>query len=74
MRADIDIVTDEQRLRPENSEVERLWASNDKARQILNWQPRYGGMEGFQRGLSETVTWFVESANLRSYRPDTYTL
>jgi NAD dependent epimerase/dehydratase len=74
MGVDIDIVTDEQRLRPENSEVERLWASNDKARQILNWQPQYGGLEGFKRGLSETVKWFLEPANLRSYRAGTYTL
>jgi dTDP-glucose 4,6-dehydratase len=74
MRVDIDIVTDEQRLRPKNSEVERLWASNEKARQILNWQPHYGGIDGFRRGLSETVKWFLESAHLRSYRPDTYTL
>jgi NAD dependent epimerase/dehydratase len=74
MGADIDIVTDEQRLRPENSEVERLWASNEKARQILDWQPLYGGIEGFQRGLSETVKWFLEPAHLRSYRADTYTL
>jgi NAD dependent epimerase/dehydratase len=74
MRADIDIVTDEQRLRPENSEVERLWASNDKARQILDWQPLYGGMDGFRRGLSETVKWFLEPSHLRSYRADTYTL
>jgi NAD dependent epimerase/dehydratase len=74
MRADIDIVTDEQRLRPENSEVERLWASNAKARQILDWQPLYGGMEGFRRGLSETVKWFLEPTHLRSYRPDTYTV
>jgi NAD dependent epimerase/dehydratase len=74
MRADIDIVTDEQRLRPENSEVERLWASNEKARQILDWQPLYGGMDGFRRGLSETVKWFLEPAHLRSYRADTYTL
>jgi len=74
MRVDIDIVTDEQRLRPKNSEVERLWASNEKARQILNWQPHYGGIDGFRRGLSETVKWFLESAHLRSYRPDTYTI
>jgi NAD dependent epimerase/dehydratase len=74
MRAEIEIVTDEQRLRPENSEVERLWASNDKARRLLSWQPRYGGLDGFRRGLSETVDWFVKPANLSSYRSDVYNI
>jgi len=74
MHAEIEIVTDEQRLRPENSEVERLWASNDKARRLLNWQPRYGGLDGFRRGLSETVDWFVKPTNLSSYRSDVYNI
>ncbi|MDO9371791.1 MAG: NAD-dependent 4,6-dehydratase LegB, partial [Gammaproteobacteria bacterium] len=46
MGVEIEIITDEQRLRPEKSEVERLWASNDKARDLLGWQPQYGGLEG----------------------------
>jgi NAD dependent epimerase/dehydratase len=74
MRAEIEIVTDEQRLRPEKSEVERLWASNDKARKLLDWQPRYGGLDGFRRGLVETVDWFVKPGNLSSYRPDVYSI
>jgi NAD dependent epimerase/dehydratase len=74
MQVEIEIVTDEQRLRPENSEVERLWASNDKARKLLNWQPRYGGLDGFRRGLNETVDWFVKPTNLSSYRSDVYNI
>jgi NAD dependent epimerase/dehydratase len=74
MRAEIEIVTDEQRLRPERSEVERLWAANDKARELLDWQPRYGGLDGFRRGLAETIKWFVEPAHLKSYRSDSYNL
>ena len=74
MGADIEILTDEQRLRPDKSEVERLWADNSKARELLGWQPAYGGLEGFRRGLSETVEWFTNPANLSRYKADRYNL
>jgi NAD dependent epimerase/dehydratase len=74
MGVEIDVLNDEQRLRPEKSEVERLWASNTKARELLGWQPKYGGLEGFQRGLAETVAWFRESKNLAGYKADIYNL
>ncbi len=74
MNADIEIVTDEARIRPEKSEVERLWADNTKARELFNWQPVYAGREGFKRGLGETVEWFTDGANLRSYKADIYNL
>lgn len=45
MNTEIEIITDEDRLRPANSEVERLWADNAKARRLL-WQKGYGGREG----------------------------
>lgn len=74
MHASIEIITDEQRLRPDKSEVERLWAANDKARQLLGWQPAYGGLDGFRRGLAETVEWFKKPANLAGYRADVYNI
>jgi NAD dependent epimerase/dehydratase len=74
MGADIEVLCDEQRLRPEKSEVERLWADNSKARRLLGWQPDYSGLEGLQRGLGETVDWFKQPATLDLYRPDTYNL
>jgi NAD dependent epimerase/dehydratase len=74
MGVEIETVTDEQRLRPEKSEVERLWASNAKARELLGWQPCYGGLDGFRRGLSETVAWFANASHLRSYKPEAYNL
>ena len=43
MNAKIEILTDESRMRPENSEVERLWADNAKAKELFAWQPEYGG-------------------------------
>jgi len=74
MGAEIEIVTDEQRLRPEASEVERLWADNAKARALLGWAPSYGGLEGFRRGLGQTIDWFSDPANLARYKPDIYNL
>jgi dTDP-glucose 4,6-dehydratase len=74
MGADIEIITDEQRLRPPKSEVERLWASNEKARDLLGWSPRYGGRDGFQRGLIETAEWFGNAGNLASYKTDIYNM
>ncbi len=74
MGVDIEIITDEVRLRPERSEVDRLWAKNDKARQMLGWQPRYSGREGFKRGLAETAEWFAQPDNLRKYKTDIYNL
>jgi len=74
MGVEIEIITDEQRLRPEKSEVERLWASNDKARELLGWQPRYGGVDGFCRGLAETVEWFSEPSHLAAYKSDIYNI
>jgi dTDP-glucose 4,6-dehydratase len=74
MNVEIEITTDEARLRPQNSEVERLWAANAKARQLFGWKPDYGGRDGFKRGLSETVKWFCEPTNLRDYKTDIYNL
>lgn len=74
MQARIEIVTDEQRLRPASSEVERLWADNRKARELLGWQPQYGGLDGFRRGLAATVAWFGERAHLANYKTGIYNL
>ncbi len=74
MGRDIEIVNDEQRLRPANSEVERLWASNRKAFELMQWEPQYGGPEGFRRGLSNTIAWFRNPENLSGYKPDSYNL
>jgi dTDP-glucose 4,6-dehydratase len=74
MRVEVEVVADAQRMRPPASEVERLWAATDKARDLLGWQARYGGLEGFRRGLAETIDWYREPGNLTSYRADTYNL
>ena len=74
MNADIEIKTDSQRLRPEKSEVERLWADNSKARRLLGWEPQYCGKEGLERGLAETIAWFTDPENLNRYRTDVYNI
>lgn len=74
MGADIQVLSDAQRLRPEKSEVDRLWASNAKAAELLGWQPAYGDLDGFRRGLVETVEWFSASENLGMYKADIYNL
>ncbi len=74
MNAEIEIITDEARLRPENSEVERLWAANAKAQQLFGWRPEYGGREGFKRGLVETAEWFADQDNLKNYKADIYNI
>lgn len=68
------IDTDEQRVRPGKSEVERLWACNIKAKRLLNWEPRYGQYEGFRRGLQETICWFTNQVNLTKYKSDIYNI
>jgi dTDP-glucose 4,6-dehydratase len=72
MGVDIEIETDEVRLRPEKSEVDRLWASNAKAKNLTKWEPVYGGREGFKRGLEETIAWFTNPENLKHYKVDIY--
>lgn len=74
MNTSVEITTDEVRLRPGNSEVERLWADNAKARKLFGWSPAYGGLEGLRRGLAETVDWFVNPINLQAYKADRYNI
>ena len=67
-----DVQTHEDRVRPPLSEVDRLWADTSKAKDLLGWQPVYGGLDGFRRGLEETITWFREPKNLARYKSDVY--
>ncbi|WP_332678266.1 NAD-dependent 4,6-dehydratase LegB [Brevundimonas sp.] len=74
MGRDVAIVTDDQRLRPEASEVERLWADSSLMQSLTGWSPEYGGGEGFERGLQQTIDWFSDPANLARYKTDRYVL
>ncbi len=74
MGATIEIVGEEERLRPAGSEVERLLADNRKAAHLLGWQPEFGGSDGLRRGLQETAAWFTRPENLARYKVGRYTV
>ena len=74
MGVDIDITCDQQRLRPQNSEVERLWADNSRLVSLTGWRPQYAGVEGFKNGLEKTVQWFSLSGNLAAYKSNIYNI
>lgn len=62
------IVADPQRVRPGKSEVMKLWASNEKAKRMIGWEPRIS----LDEGLRATIEWI--SAHIDLYRPDHYTV
>ena len=74
MNTKLELVDDEQRVRPENSEVERLHASIEKAKTLLGWQPELKGLAGFETGLKKTIEWFSNPKNLSRYKADRYNL
>lgn len=72
MGVEVEVVQDEERMRPAASEVERLFAGTERAKDIFGWSPEFGGREGFVRGLAETADWFSKPANLSRYKTDRY--
>lgn len=62
------IVCDEQRLRPEKSEVNRLLGSNEKIKKLTGWQPKYS----FTQGIEETIGWI--RGNMDLYKADIYNI
>lgn len=74
MGKNLEIETDSSRLRPEKSEVERLCASNEKAKKLLGWAPEFGGRDGLKAGLTKTVEWLSEPSNLKLYKAQIYNL
>ena len=74
MKVQVETEKEDERVRPDNSEVERLWACNLKAKEILGWTPVYGGRAGFVKGLEETIAWFSNANNLKSYKSNIYNI
>ena len=74
MGVSIELFSERERLRPENSEVDRLWADNSKAKKLLDWKPNYDGRDGLKRGLYKTIEWFSQPMNLRLYKPEIYNI
>ena len=74
MGVDVTIETDDIRLRPDKSEVERLWADNAKAFRLASWQPEFAGKDGLRQGLAKTISWFTAPENLKNYKSDRYNI
>lgn len=68
MHSDVKFVTDEQRIRPERSEVFRLWCDNGKIREMTGFQPEYS----LRSGLQATIEWFTRPENLAKYKAGIY--
>jgi len=62
------IISDNQRLRPEKSEVFRLFGSNEKLMKYTSWKPNYS----LAKGIEETIKWFSQKENLKMYKSDIY--
>jgi NAD dependent epimerase/dehydratase len=62
------IISDDVRLRPEKSEVERLLGAAEKIKSLTNWEPKYS----LQEGLKQTIEWFSKPENLSRYKADIY--
>lgn len=65
---DIEIVVDQDRVRPDKSEVDRLYGDNSKIKKLTSWKPKYN----LKEGLKETISWFED--NMEFYKPEIYNL
>jgi len=68
MNSDFRIITDDQRIRPEKSEVFRLWGDNKLLHELTGFHSEYS----LKRGLELTCEWFSKSENLKKYKADIY--
>lgn len=70
MSSEVEFLTDSQRIRPEKSEVFRLWCDNTKIKALTGYEPAYS----IRDGLKATVDWFVQPKNLAKYKADIYNI
>ena len=70
MNSQIEIKSEVNRIRPINSEVNRLIGDNRKILELTHWKPQYQGIEGFKLGLEITIKWFTDHNNLDLYKKD----
>ena len=64
MDSDIEIISTDKRKRPEKSEVSRLFADSNKARELIDWKPK----KSLREGLELTIEWFSKEENLKRYK------
>ena len=70
MQSDVEFLTDDQRRRPSNSEVFRLWGDNRLITSLTGWLPKYT----IDQGLKETISWLKIPENLNKYKAGIYNL
>jgi NAD dependent epimerase/dehydratase len=70
MQADVEWEEDEQRIRPEKSEVQRLWCDNTKIEELAGFKPQVS----LREGLIKTIDWITRPQNLKKYKADIYNL
>ena len=70
IRPSAGIVSDEERVRPEKSEVERLFGSKEKISRLTNWKQKFS----LEEGLEETTAWFSDPVNLAQYKVNIYNI
>ena len=68
MKVKVNFIEDEQRIRPKNSEVFRLWGDNALIKSLTGFEPMYD----IRRGLTETIEWFTNAENLSQYKANIY--
>jgi len=68
----LKVNVDQNRIRPEKSEVNHLLSNNTKAKKLLNWEPQFKGKKGFQEGIRKTIEWFGKKENLSLYKSNIY--
>jgi len=68
MQSDVEFIIDEQRIRPEKSEVFRLWCDNSKIHSLTGFEPKYS----IKTGLEKTIEWFRNPKNLEKYKANIY--
>ena len=68
MGSEVEFVTEKARLRPEKSEVFRLWCDNRRIRELTGFEPQFS----LRQGLQETIAWFTEPAHLARYKAGIY--
>jgi len=68
MDSDVEYIMDEDRLRPEQSEVHRLWCDNSKIKLLTGFKPQIEMREGLKR----TIDWLLQPSNLQAYKSDIY--
>ena len=68
MKSDAEFITDDQRLRPEKSEVFRLLCDNSLINNLTGFEPQFT----IEQGLQKTINWFLNPKNLKKYKSDIY--